>query len=112
MTTSPSPDAQRLAETFRQHQDINADRALVIASKVLTASQDVAAAALQWSRSGTMPTAPVVAGHTPAQLSQDYLPTQVFTILATLAEDPNAAHMLTRYPKLNSAQRHDQNHRY
>ena len=99
-----SIDRDRLVEQFEATQrDLSHDRAVKIAAEVLAANSDVAEAARTWSRSGVMPDAPEVEGHTPSSLAEDYLPSQVFTVLAVLAHDPKMTPMLRRLPKLAAA---------
>ena len=94
-------DQENLAQRFEAAQeDLEHDEAITIAEEVLGGDAAVAQAALDWSTSGSMPSFPEIEGQTPASLARDYVPTQVFTVLSVLAEDPTMLPMLDRLPKL------------
>lgn len=92
----------QLADRFVAEQDIAPERALEIATKILSSDDAVAEAAVLWCTTGAMPAAPVIEGHSPEELYEKYFPTQVFTILRGLAHDPGLISSLKRLPQRNS----------
>ena len=87
-----------LADRFAQTQGLESHAAMTVAEKVLNADEDIATAAIAWAENGTMPPAPEVEGHTPADLATRYTASQVFTILIALRRTPRrAAQMLKRF---------------
>jgi hypothetical protein len=93
--TSPSlsdPQARAvLTSRFVDAQDLDRQRAEQLAEHVLVGPEDIARSALEWARTGNMPSEPEVHGESPRTLSERFTPTQVFTGLMLLRSDPHTA---------------------
>lgn len=76
-----------LTDAFVRAQEIAREDAERIASKVLL-DDDISKAAEHWANTGEFPATPIISGHSPRSLSAKYRPTQVFTVLLGLRQDP------------------------
>ncbi len=85
-------DEEILAQAFlKQGTAIERAQASSIAHDVLAENDELARSALEWARTGTMPTWPEIQGYTPAHLATRKHPTNVFTALLYLRDKPEEA---------------------
>ena len=87
----------RLAESLSGAQDLDPGRAERLARRIAEADDDIWQAALTWARTGEMPAEPDVEGETPARLSARLSPSQTFTALMGLRDDPERAKSALRH---------------
>lgn len=92
-------DHRLLATRFQEEQNLQKEAAERMSYKTLALDEDLAAAALEWARTGVMPDAPLIHGETPRGLNKSFFPTQVFIILSYLRTDgPEASRRLKFMP--------------
>lgn len=87
MSDIPADPLDLLTSRFERAQGLPEPVAHHVAARVLEGPPAIARAAVDWAASGRMPEKPRVAGRTPASLSEQYEPTQVFTALMLLERD-------------------------
>jgi hypothetical protein len=90
-------ERERLRERFVATQGSSPDSASRLVTRIAGADDDIWNAAVTWARSGEMPPAPEIHGHTPATLGMRLRPSQVFTALVGLRTDPRVALHALRY---------------
>lgn len=93
----PDDEIEELAAALSSRQGLSPEKAAHLATKILSADDDIWTAALAWARSGEMPPAPEVEGFNPAELSQSLTPSQVWTALMALRTSPEQARRALRY---------------
>lgn len=65
---------------------------------------DICQAIVAWAKTGVMPDTPVVAGYTPSRLNQDYFPTQVFGLMASMRRAGGPIDELRKTPGRQTAE--------
>lgn len=93
----PSRDVELLSDAFSARQGLDRRTSQQIAERIAGAGFDILEAALTWAQTGSMPNRPILAGETPDSLSRRLRPSQVFTALVALRENPSTAADLLRH---------------
>jgi hypothetical protein len=106
--TASTQERALLARQLAVAQHLDDMKAAELAERVLCGPEDIAQAALEWARSGEMPSRPEVAGQTPHSLSGRFAPSQVFTGLMLLRSDPQSGAQVLRrgVDRHNGTERH------
>src|SRR5215217_5404442 len=102
------PDAfaariERLADAFVDRQGLDRPRATRIAAQIASADPRVADAAETWATTGHMPTTPEIEGETPARLAERFSPSQAFSGLLALVENPVVGRNMLKHPPVDPA---------
>ena len=92
-----SADVNRIADALVARQGLERQRAVQIARQITSSGEDISTAARIWADTGDMPDVPVIGGYTPIRLSERLSPSQVFTGLAAIRENPAVAKDLLRF---------------
>lgn len=87
------------AKAFSQVQGLGLGESRSIARQ-LASDPDIAEAAEEWARTGKFPEKPTIEGRTPASLSSEFIPTEVFTMLRELRLRPELVERWFRYDRI------------
>jgi hypothetical protein len=85
-------DLDLLTEKLVEAQALEASEAYELAVKIGTTDREIAEAAMEWCRTGIMPSKPVIEGESPKSLDLNFYPSQTFTALIAMRREGTTAH--------------------